>query len=151
MHTNFASSKLSSFSGPSAIVSISAAKLCVLQLTIWINRSFFRSRAGSLMPYAYILPKAKFTALSNKAAAIIRIPVVIFGFVFISHRSAIDHHFGAFYGLLSFVTRVHVQLFEALPAILIDRELYAMTAQGGDLRTVGDKRRASVKSDLVDA
>src|SRR3954464_15468959 len=97
------------------------------------------------------LAEAKLTALSDKATAIVRVPVVIFRFVFISHRRAIDHHFGAFDGLLSFITRLHLQLFEALPAILIDRELHALTSQGGDLRTVGEKRRAFVKSDLIDA
>src|SRR5262245_19885558 len=97
------------------------------------------------------LAEAEFTSLGDESAPVIGVALVVFFFVLVSDRRAVDDNAGIFESLFSLIMRFHPKVFEALPAFLIDGKPRSFLAQNQDLGAIGEKRCSLMKGNLIDA
>ena len=133
------------------MVSISTAKIVRVaahhlnKLVLAFDQRFVVDAAG------VFFAEAVFAALGDEAAAVAGVLVVKFFLVLIAYRRAVDDHAGALDRFFGFEARLHAHVDEFLPALFVDGELRALVARDHDFGTVGEQRRALVKSHFVDA
>src|SRR2546425_3498729 len=151
MHTKRPSMRLSGASSSSARVLSKTARLWVLQLTTCRKRSVPGTRAASLMPCAYILPKPNSLPWAMNPRAWGRwayqscwccSPRPL--------RRTIDDHRRLRQCVLPGIGRVEAEFFELGHFLGLDRQLGSPPDEGEDLHPVVEQRSILVEGELVD-